>query len=299
MERAGVDSPRHRELIDRAAKTTGTVMIIGGPDTGKSTFARRVLTRALGLGRSVALVDADIGHTTVGPPGCVGLKWVRSNDDLGHLHDADAVRFVGSTSPEGVVLQHVVATAVLCDMASQEAELVVLDTTGEVSGVVGQTLKYHKAETTKPMLAIAFQRGSELDPLAGMLTRFLGTPVAIAEPLAEVGVLSPTEQRQVRINAFRKAFEAPLQTWRVQPTVFAPTLPEGFDLMRLDGMLVGIQAADGSCAGLGALRYDVDHLTVITNQRSEMAGLRLGSMKIDLETFATSRVRLRQLIFGI
>jgi hypothetical protein len=30
-----------------------------------------------------------------------------------------------------------------------------------------------------------------------------------------------------------------------------------------------------------------------------MRGLRLGSMRIDLATYETSRVRLRQLIFGI
>ncbi len=52
----------------------------------------------------------------------------------------------------------VIATAALVDVARQSADLVVIDTTGTISGVVGETLKYHKVELTRPDTVVAIQR---------------------------------------------------------------------------------------------------------------------------------------------
>lgn len=95
------------------------------------------------------------------------------------------------------------------------------------------------------------------------------------------------------------AFAGPLERWRVRPTVFAPTLPVGLDLERLDGVLVGVQDGTGRSLGLGHLEHDGSGLKVVTNAGEGMQGLRLGSLKIDLDTFACRPVNLRELIFGI
>jgi polynucleotide 5'-hydroxyl-kinase GRC3/NOL9 len=277
----------------------GVVMLVGGADTGKTTLAKFLLADALGRGLRVAFVDADIGTSTVGPPACVGLKWIRGPDDFATLDEADGLRFVGSTQPDGVVLPHVVAVAHMVELARRDADFVVLDTTGVVSGVVGQTLKYHLMELCHPALVVAMQRGTEMEPTIGMLQRFLGARVARANPHPDLIPRGPVEQRARRVEAFRRALEPPLPRWRVQPTVFAPTLPDGFDLSRLSGMLVGVQDGEGSCLGLGALEHDGGAVRVATHYGEAMKGLRLGSLRIDLDTFDTSRVRLRQLIFGV
>jgi polynucleotide 5'-kinase involved in rRNA processing len=85
----------------------------------------------------------------------------------------------------------------------------------------------------------------------------------------------------------------------VRPTVFAPTLPAGLDLARLDRMLVGLQDATGRCRGLGTLEYGDEALRVITNGGEDMRGLRLGSVRVDLDDFSTERVRLRNIMFGM
>jgi polynucleotide 5'-hydroxyl-kinase GRC3/NOL9 len=278
---------------------TGVVMLIGAADTGKTTLAKFLLADAIGAGLSAAFVDADVGVSTVGPPACVGLKWIRSPDDFGSLADADDLRFVGSTQPQGVVLPHVVAAASLVEVARSAVDTVVLDTTSVVSGVVGQTLKYHLMELCAPNLVIALQRGSELEPTIGMLQRFLGARVARAEIPPGIEPLGPVEQRSQRISAFAAALAPPLARWRAQPAVFAPTLPEAFDLGRLDGMLVGVQDGAGRCLGLGALEVEDGTLRVATHLGDAMEGLRLGSLKIDLDTFETTRVRLRDLMFGV
>ncbi len=290
----------YASLRERVVGERGVIMLVGAADTGKTTFGRYLAKDALEFGKSVAFIDADVAASTVGPPACVGLKHITSPADLDQLHEADELRFVGSVHAQGVVLPHVVAAAALVERARRRgAEFIVLDTTGVVGGVVGQTLKYHLVELAAPTLVIAMQRGSEMEPIVGMLRRFLGVRVARSEPQSDHVPLSPVERSEQRTKAFADALAEPLERWRIQSTVFAPTLPEGFEDDKLDGMLVGIQDGEGGCLGLGVIEHEDDHLRVATRHGQDMQGLRLGSMRIDLETHATTPVRLRQLFFGL
>jgi hypothetical protein len=300
-EGASMPSPSqlYASLRERVVGESGVVMLIGGPDTGKTSLAKHLLRDALARARKVAFVDADIGTSTVGPPACVGLRWIKSAHDFDRLHEADELRFVGSTEPQGVILAHVVAAGALVDVARRSADFIILDTTGMVQGVVGETLKYHLMEACDPALVVAMQRGAEMEPTIGMLQRFLGARVARASPLSDLWPLGPVEKRAARIAAFAGALTPPLARWRVSSNVFAPTLPEGFDLAKLVGMLVGIQDGSGRCLGLGVLEYEDHVLRVATHHGEKMEGLRLGSLRINLATFETVRVRLRQLIFGV
>lgn len=291
------DGP-YASLRERVVGEHGVVMLIGAPDTGKTTLATLLLSDAISAHRKVAFVDADIGTPSVGPPACVGLKWVRSHADLSKLATADELRFVGSTQPQGAILPHVVAATDLVEIARREADFIVLDTTGVVSGVVGQTLKYHLMELCSPALVIAMQRGGEMEPTIGMLRRFLGARVAKVVPDG-VEPVSPVERLEVRRAAFARELSDPLPRWRIGHDVFAPTLPEGFDVARLDGMLVGVQDKRGRCLGLGALQLAAGEIAVATRHGEQMHGLRLGSLRIDLETFTSTEVRLRELMFGL
>ena len=103
----------HDRLVSRAARDAHTVLFIGGLESGKSTLARATGAFALHLGRTVAYLDADVAQKTVGPPATVGLKHIREPDDLTfeRMADADALGFVGSTSPQGHLLPLVGAVA--------------------------------------------------------------------------------------------------------------------------------------------------------------------------------------------
>ncbi len=286
-------------LRDRLVGFNGIVMLLGMAETGKTELAKLIVADAVASGTSVAFVDGDVGSSLAGPPATTGLKYVSDVADLDPSVAPVEMRFVGSTTPQGVVLPHVVAVASLVEIARPNAELIVVDTSGIVAGVVGQTLKYHLWELIRPDLVIALERGEELEPIIGMLRRFLSARIATAEPASEVIAPSPLERQERQSKAFAAALAPPLQRWRVQTTVFAPTLPDGFDPSRLDGMLVGVLDDQGRCLGLGVLEHDDGVLRVATHHGDAMRGLRLGSMRVDLETFDTQRVRLRQLIFGI
>jgi polynucleotide 5'-kinase involved in rRNA processing len=289
----------HRALRDRVADTSGVILVIGEADSGKTTVSRTLIADAVAAGRSVAYVDADLAASTVGPPACVGLAYFSDGKVLEPGVTPAEIRFVGSTDPNGVVLPHVVAVSKLVNKARDEADLVIVDTSSVVSGVVGQTLKYHLAEMTDPSLVVALQYGNELDPVVAMLRRFFSVRVAESVPPDDLMTLSPTDMVEARAEAFRGNLGEDPQRWRVQTTVFAPTLPAGFDVSRLDSMLVGVQDEHGACLGLGVLEQSDGVVKVATRYGEEMRGLRLGSIRLDLGTYATTRVRLRELIFGV
>lgn len=271
-------------------------MLMGGQDTGKTTLAREILAATPG---PAAYVDADVGNTTTGPPTCVGMKVVKSAADLDDLGNADEMRFVGSVRPERLILQIVVATTSLVAAARQEADLVIVDTTSAVAGVVGETLKYHTVELCRPDRIVALQRGAELEPIIGMLKRFFDIQIDTLAVRQDLVPMAPDERWDQLRRGLAKALAPPLDTWKVRATVFAPTLPTGLDLERLDSMLVGIHDGAGRCLGLGVLEHREDGLRVHTNVASAMQGLRLGSLKVDRSTFEVQNVNLRRTMFGL
>ena len=286
------------ELASRISRV-GVAMLIGGLDTGKTTVALTAARDALASGRTPVLVDADVGNSTVGPPACVGMKVFRSEEDFNSLDRPDGLHFVGTITPSRLVLQQVVATAAMVDRAKELGDLIIIDTSAVASGVAGETLKYHKTELCRPEVVVALQRGEEMEPVVGMLRRFLGATVVTAPTDPSVVPVSPEARARRRSDGFAAALAPPLDKWRVRPTVFAPTLPMGLDLDRLKGVLVGVQDSKGGCLGIGVLDYEGDSLRVMTNVGEGMTGLRLGSMRLDVETMQATFISLREVIFGI
>lgn len=274
-------------------------MLIGGLDTGKTTVALEAVRLALASGRTPVLVDADVGNSTVGPPACVGMKVFNRPEDVDQVAEPDALHFVGTVTPARLVLQQVVATAVMVEKARNEGDVVIIDTTAVASGVAGETLKYHKAELCRPEKVVALQRGEEMEPVVGMLRRFLDAEVITAPTDPSLIPLSPDGRARKRADGFAKALRPPLERWKVRPTVFAPTLPIGLNLSRLEGVLVGVQDANGGCLGLGVLSHDDESLRVATNVGEGMTGLRLGSMRLDTDSYKSQMLSLREVMFGL
>lgn len=292
----------HEQLVDRAARHARTVMFIGGLDAGKSTLARATAAYALRVGRTVAYLDADVAQKTVGPPATVGMKHIREPDDLtiDRMAEADALGFVGSTSPQDHLVPLVGALQRLRERARGEgADLVIVDTGGEVSGIRGQLVKYYKVDMLEPDLVVGLQRGEELDPILGVVDRFFGIETMTAPVHPEVVLTSVEQRMEQRERAMRRYFEhAPLQRFRVRPTVFMPTLPPFFEVQTLDRLLVGLSDGAGGFTGLGLLEHVADDggLRLVTPVAEPPKALRLGSVRLE-ESFRAKRVDLRT-VFG-
>jgi len=292
----------HEKLVDRAARHGRTVLFIGGIDAGKSTLARATAAYALRVGRTVAYLDADVAQKTVGPPATVGMKHIREPDDLtlDRMADADALGFVGSTSLQDHLVPLIGALQRLRERARGEgADLIVVDTGGEVSGIRGQLVKYYKVDMLEPDIVVGLQRGEELDPILGICDRFFGIETIPAPIHPDVVPTSVEQRMDQREKAMARYFaQAPLQRFRVKPTVFMPTLPPLFELQTLDKLLVGLSDGSGGFTGLGYLEFvpEDSGLRLISPVAEPPKALRLGSVRLE-DSYRAKRVDLRNL-FG-
>ncbi len=289
------------EVVERALARRGTSVLLGGLDSGKTTLATQIASAGIRAGLAIAYLDADVGQSTVGPPTTVGLRLCRTEDDLEPtaLAKADHLAFVGATSPQGHLLPLVVGTRIMLDRARDEgADMVVVDTTGLVSGVYGQLVKFQKISALQPDLVIGLERGEELQPLLGVVQRFFASEVASLRIHPDVVPTSVEQRAQNREGSMRRYFAEPLHRWRVKPTVFVPALPALFELSALDHLLVGLSDGKGRCTGVGYLEHleEDGALRLISPVAEAPKALILGSVRLE-EGFRARRVDLRNL-FG-
>jgi polynucleotide 5'-hydroxyl-kinase GRC3/NOL9 len=290
----------HDRVIEEAVGGKSTVFLVGGIDTGKTSLARDLLRAALAAGRTGAYLDADPGQKRVGPPTTVTAKIVRTTEDLEpeRLAVQDVLAFVGSTSPQGYLLQLVSAIAqVASAVRAAGVSFVVVDTDGMVSGIYGQLLKVHEVEALRPDLVLGLQRGEELLPLLGAIQRSFATEVVPLPVLPGVRDTSVEERADNREAAMRRYFSGELHRFRVKPTVFVPTLPPLFDLAQLDRLVVGLSDGAGTCTGIGYLEHAPgEDLRLVTPVAAGPKALRLGGVRLD-GSYQARRVDLRNL-FG-
>ena len=297
MEEAGQS---HAEAIATLASRPGRVFVVGGVDSGKTTFVHRLVRAGVEAGHVAAIIDADLAQSTIGPPGTVGLKIVRQAADLDG-DSFDALAFVGAISPRQHFLPLVTGTAKLVMRAIEMgAKLIVVDTSGLIDGVAGQKLKLTKAELCRPHHVVSLHRGGELDPINGVLERFLSLDVISLDVDPEIGIRSVDERaayREQRLGAFLGHGEGhQVFRWRVKPTVFMPSLPPIYELEELDGLLVGVDNGEGDCLGLGILEYREDTLRLLTPVSEGVRALRLGSVRVTQDGKITERVDLRLML---
>jgi polynucleotide 5'-hydroxyl-kinase GRC3/NOL9 len=287
----------HAETVATLAARPGRVFVVGGVDSGKTTFSYRLAKAGLEAGHVAAIIDADLGQSTIGPPATVGLKLLREPGDLSPDAAPDALAFVGGVSPRGHVLPLVTGTAKLVMRAIEMgARLIVVDTSGLIDGVAGQVLKLTKAELCRPHHAVALAQGGELEPIVGVLERFLSLHVIALGVHPDIRLRSVDERTAHRESRLAAFLGPQVYRWRVKPTVFMPMLPPIFELQELDGLLVGIDNGEGDCLGLGILEYREDALRLLTPVSEGVRALRLGSVRVAPDGKILERVDLRSVL---
>jgi polynucleotide 5'-hydroxyl-kinase GRC3/NOL9 len=154
-----------RPALDAAAE--GSVMLlVGETDSGKSTLAAVLANAALASGRRAAVVDADVGQSSIGPPACVGMAMPTAQFDSWDALAPGRIDFVGACSPAGHLLQAATSTAALVGAAREAScETIIVDTTGMVSGGLARALKVAKIRLTDPDVIVALQAEDEVEHL--------------------------------------------------------------------------------------------------------------------------------------
>ena len=215
-----------KELALQIIKPNQTIMIIGKVDMGKSTLCRFLADEGIKRGLKVGVVDADVGQSWIGPPTTIGMKMVvNSTDELNN--PPDALSFVGWISPERHLLQTVVGAKMMVDAAfTQNADLVIVDTTGLIEGATGSVLKHSKIELLRPSHIVFIQQNRELDLLIRSLQNISTHKIHLLRRSKNSERKSKEYRRQFREDKFNEYFagcdivEIPISQIRGQRTPF-------------------------------------------------------------------------------
>ncbi len=188
----------------------GTLLVIGAPDTGKSTFARFLYGRLNARGQPVAYLDGDPGQVTLGPPATMTVARPMDGDTAFPPRGEQWRRFIGSVSPRGHMLSMLVGAAALARAAQDAgAETIVYDTCGLVDPAQGGlALKLAKIELLGPEVAFAIQRAGELEPLLAPLRRRRRPRLVELRPSAAAKARTVEQRRAHRAGRFAAYFQA-------------------------------------------------------------------------------------------
>jgi polynucleotide 5'-hydroxyl-kinase GRC3/NOL9 len=293
-EEEKIDIPRQWEQLT-LTQLHGTLLVIGAPDMGKSTFAQYLFQRLCAESDCVAYLDGDPGQSRLGPPTTMTMA-VSVNGDQSFPPQGQRWRsFVGAVSPRGHMLPMLVSGSRLTQAAQGVgAETIVYDTTGLVDPAQGGTaLKLAKIDLLRPTVVFAIQRGQELEALLLPLRRSRRVRVVDLQPSPARQMRDRPTRQDYRASKFAKYFASArslVVDWRRLAVLPSPR----FILNRL----VALEDANGFTLGLGMVKQVDGKIRQVTletplSSLDKVDALRLGDLVLEPQTFRDQWLGLR------
>ncbi|MHA2316005.1 MAG: Clp1/GlmU family protein [Candidatus Hermodarchaeia archaeon] len=130
-----------------------TVMVMGGVDSGKTSFCTFLANEALRKKWKTCIIDADLGQSDVGPPSTVGFNFITEPvKDLFEIKAENAC-FVGLTSPSGAVNKVIVGLTELKNRVMEaDVDFLIVNTDGWVDGEDAAKYKIQLTDELTPIL---------------------------------------------------------------------------------------------------------------------------------------------------
>jgi len=155
------------------------VAILGGIDSGKTSFCIYLANIALNSGRKVALIDGDLGQSDIGPPGTLGLSIIRKPFVDTFNLNPDRIIFIGVTSPYNVT-EHVVNGLVkLRDKAlNMGSDFIIVNTDGWIEGFDAMNYKCRLIKNLEPRFTVIMWNNEDMKLIVDLLTG-AGTKIEI------------------------------------------------------------------------------------------------------------------------
>jgi polynucleotide 5'-hydroxyl-kinase GRC3/NOL9 len=195
------------KVLRALVKGRTTTLLLGRTDSGKSTLARHLIGRLLSQGIWSALVDADVGQSSLGVPGTISMKVFRDAADMSTFRP-DVVFFVGTTNPARGVPAMIEGTRRMTEAARKRGgRAVIIDTTGMVKGSLGRALKLGKILAVRPNVVVALQKGDELEHILASLPRIRGIRIFRLKPAAAARAKRRPRRIAYRRERFREYFK--------------------------------------------------------------------------------------------
>ena len=284
-----IEVPPTWEQITTSA-LSGVILVVGAPDTGKSTFARYLYRRLYAHHERVGFIDGDMGQATLGPPTTMTLAFGQLDDTFPPTEPCYRA-FVGDVTPKGHMLPTLVGAHRLARKAQEEeASAIVFDTTGLIAPAQGGgELKRAKVDLLQPAAVVGIQHRDELEYLLLPLrlsrrTRVIDLPASRAARRRET-----TARREHRAAQFRRYF-ADARSLEVAWQRLAVFPRPAFTPHRL----VALENKERFALALGIVTANDLNTVVLHTPLASLDGVnavRLGDLVLDPRTFQEARIR--------
>lgn len=196
-----------RQLIEQSEIEPICCLVLGGTDTGKTTRIAH-LAEQLADETTVAVVDADIGQSHIGPPTTVAWAMAKSGvHDLLQL-PMEGIYFVGDIVPTGHLLPLTVAISQASRQASQQGRVVFIDTGGFIADQAAKVLWWQVCRITGSQAVLAIQKQKELEPILAGIEALTQNIYRIGCP-QQVRSKSINERKKFRQERFARYFQSP------------------------------------------------------------------------------------------
>jgi len=198
--------PTWEEAVNKILSAEGRVevAVLGGIDSGKSSFCIYLANMALNNGRSVALVDGDLGQSDIGPPGTLGLSFIGKPIIDPFNLQPDHLIFIGITSPYNVIEPAINGLMELRDKAvSAGSNFVIINTDGWIEGFDAVNYKYRLLSSLKPNFAVAIQNSDELSPIIDSMSN-METEILTIEVPKNIKKRDRETRKMIRESSYKR-----------------------------------------------------------------------------------------------
>ena len=271
------------EMLREFKKKPAISVVLGKGDSGKTSFCTYLTNKLLNENQNVAVLDADLGQSDIGPPCTVSYAFVTEpTTDLFRLRAENAF-FVGFTSPSGAVDKTIKGIASMKqEILGKPVDFVLVNSDGWVEGEEAMNYKSRLVEELSPDVIFCLQQENELAPLIAALEKF--GKIAVESPLA-VRQRSRDKRKDLRELGYIKYLaDAKMKTWPLKLLSIEEQNVAQIRQVGEEGLLLGLYDSQRRFLGIGVLRkidYVRKALKVLTPVSVKPAAISFGRVRLD------------------
>ena len=203
---------RASEILLSCPKKPSIAIVLGGVNSGKTSFCTYLVNKIIDKKRTVAVLDGDLGQSDVGPPCTVAYAF--ATKPIAELQELDAENafFVGVTSPKDAVSRTIEGLISMKEeILNRTTDFVAVNTDGWVEGEKAVEYKTRLVEKLKADVIFCIQQGDELRLLLDAFQEF--STVMIESPTT-VMQRSREKRRSLReLNYINYLANSKVKSW--------------------------------------------------------------------------------------
>ncbi|MEM2111112.1 MAG: Clp1/GlmU family protein [Candidatus Bathyarchaeia archaeon] len=273
-----------------STKEHGEILVIGGTDSGKTSFCTYLANKALSENYRTAFINGDLGQSDVGPPGTVSLGFIQEPIiDLFNLQLEEAI-FIGVTSPSRTIDSTLNAIAMLKAKAlNTNANFLVINTDGWIEGEAAVDYKVRLVKALAPKLVVAIQSSNELDPIIDLLRDMAISEIDSPKMIKKRDKETRRNLRELSYKKFLKGAKVrlcPLNRLEIKGELEINKRLTTLQERDVKGLLVGLENSNGKFLGIGTI-CNIDFkkglMQIYTPISEAISKIHIGQIKLDCE----------------